>query len=144
MPSGYTYFRRIRGAVLTDGSANIIGFRQKYNEFRFNAYIQNVADTNTATSRTLAVVSVPPYFLGKFIFSMYYPDSRYNLFQEVSDIDAAPSSSNFDLATNSSGSTNSLEGIRQVNASSQIAYRTSGAGTDTYINTIGFIDNAEL
>ena len=29
MPAGYTYKRRIRGAVLTDGSANILGFEQK-------------------------------------------------------------------------------------------------------------------
>ena len=42
IPSGYTYFRRLRGSVLTNVSANILGFVQKDNYFWYNDAIQDV------------------------------------------------------------------------------------------------------
>ena len=39
MPSGYDYKRRIRGAILTDGTADIIGFFQKDDYFWYKAIL---------------------------------------------------------------------------------------------------------
>ena len=51
LPSGYSYSRRIRGAVLTDGSANILGFTQKDDIFRFNTRIYDLITTTLGTTR---------------------------------------------------------------------------------------------
>ena len=61
MPSGYTKFRAV-GAVLTDGSANIIQFIQDGDLFEFLAPIHDVDQTNgittTAGSHALSVPSL--------------------------------------------------------------------------------------
>lgn len=56
IPAGYTAYRRI-GSVLTNGSANIIGFSQFGDEFLWNTPVldYNSTQTTTAALRTLTV-----------------------------------------------------------------------------------------
>jgi hypothetical protein len=64
MPSGYTYKRRVRGAVRTNGSANIRAFTQRSDFF----HMALTADfEGTATNGgTLVTTTVPPSMLGSF------------------------------------------------------------------------------
>lgn len=54
--AGYTKYRRI-GSVLTDGSANILGFKQKGDQFWFDAKIQNT--TTLPAGLTNETISTP-------------------------------------------------------------------------------------
>jgi len=56
-PSGYTYYRRI-GAVLTNGSQNIVKFRQQNkNEFIWDILVQNCATNHPGMSAVLQAVT---------------------------------------------------------------------------------------
>ena len=66
LPAGYTYKRRIRGAILTDGSANILGFIQKDDLFKYKQPITDVTDGSTGTSTKTVTISVQQNFLGIF------------------------------------------------------------------------------
>jgi hypothetical protein len=59
IPSGYAAYRRI-GSVLTDGSANIIGFVQKGDEFRWKTCIQEFSDNNPGVSAVTKTLSRTP------------------------------------------------------------------------------------
>lgn len=56
-PAGYTKFRRV-GSLLTDGSANFIGFIHRGDDFIWKTPILDIADTGVASATTEAL-SIP-------------------------------------------------------------------------------------
>ena len=143
MPSGWTAKRRIRGAVLTDGSANILGFRQKDNDFRFNLMYLEVNDTATGTTRnTLALSYVPSNFIGIFATRLISADPCYAIIQETSETDTAPSDTYSDILASATCTYGQIEYTRLTDSSAQIAYRTSASRRLT-IWTKGFYDSAQ-
>lgn len=143
MPSGWTAKRRIRGAVLTDGSANILGFRQKNENFRFDVLIQEINGAIGATTQQTLAISCPPGFRADIIFTVYLNASGYFVIQESTDIDAAPSVSNFNLSVNSAAAQGNGREDVLTNSSSQIFYRTTNSAMTLTLLTRSFIDNAQ-
>ena len=145
MPAGYTYFRRIRGAVLTDGSANILGFTQKDNTFYFNAVILDQDLSNPISiTRALITVSVPPDMLGNFAMYMWEGDESYIWVNSVIYTDMAADVDNFDLTASTTATKTIINYNIIVDASSQIAYRSSLANVSVFkIKTKGFEDPAQ-
>ena len=141
IPSGYTYFRRDRGAVLTDGSANILGFYQKDNYFWFNEKIVDVNDTSPGTSRNLATMSTPLNMVGMFAPYVREGGIVHIIVGNPDETDIAPSLTNCDLTTYNNYNVTHKNIL--VNSSSQIYYRSNNAAlVEFYIYTLGFIDNA--
>jgi hypothetical protein len=145
IPAGYTYFRRLRGALLTDGSANILGFRQKNDDFRFNSYINNANDVVVTTSQTALSVSIPPEFIGVFVASLEDATvTNYILLTESTDTDRQPTSLDYDLSIISSVSRReTIIMNRLVDSSSQLFHRANtGSSARLRVQSVGFIDNA--
>jgi hypothetical protein len=142
LPSGYTKKRRIRGAVLTDGSANIIPFHQNENFFFYNDRIVDLNTTTMGTTRQLLTVSVPPGWVGIFHYLIVEGDTTYIWFDSVNKTDAAASASNSDVRA---PSTNGFDKFIAVDSSSQIAYRSDRSAVSvSVLATHGFIDKAEV
>ena len=56
IPAGYTAFRRL-GSVLTNGSANIIGFSQNGDEFLWDVPVSDYSANNPGTSAVLRALT---------------------------------------------------------------------------------------
>jgi len=148
MPSGYTYFRRLRGALLTDASADILGFFQKNEQFYFVTRINDVSDDAPGTSRNLAVISVPPDFIGKVGMVLYNTPSDHHFYAFGSPYEADSILSSRTCDGRSYGDSRTVDVYKEflVDSSSQAFYKsTDGSLSATMrLNTFGFVDNAEL
>ena len=103
IPAGYTEYRRI-GAVLTDGSANIIAFVNNGSKFRWLVPVQDKLQTNPGTSAVTTGLTVPTGIV-------VYPDITWeasdttpagttkHLATALSQTDSTPTSSIFHLIT---------------------------------------------
>jgi len=140
-------FRRI-GAVLTDGSSNILNFIQDGDEFIFKAQITNVSNTSLGTSRVLQTVSAPLGVETRAILGIIAKVVGSNAqiqftvtHPNVTDAAATQDNAN-NAGENSSGANGTWAAgthIVRTNTSSQVAFRQSFNGTD-YINTNGYYD----
>jgi hypothetical protein len=147
MPSGYTYKRRIRGAVLTNGSANILGFFQKDNYFWWKTLTQDAALNNPGTSRVLTAVSSPPEMISMLTAVVAQIDANRNYVDFVSPdcADNAPLGYMFD-SYSSLSNRQEMQLLIKTDSSSRIATRCSLSNASTYVSlhVYGFIDGAEL
>ena len=147
MPTGYTYFRRIRGAVLTDSSSNIIAFFQKDNEFMFKAGIEDITDTAPTGARTLATVSVPAEMIGIFTAFTYHIALSSTWFRSTSFTDVTPGGGGGtvqDVLTRSSAQSTINRVTILTDSFSQVAYRCTVNFLSTLkLITEGFIDPAK-
>lgn len=140
LPTGYSYYRRI-GYFMTDGSANITPFIQKWNRFEI-APLNMVTVTNPGTSAVLAAVFCPPSEIALLGIAQWQASSTtiYTLVTSPFVADTVPVRGNNDLDSYANVSTTNIERI--VNTSSQVRYRlsASNAATHFYINSYGWID----
>lgn len=145
VPSGYTHFRKLRGAFLTDASSNILGFTQTGNLFLFNTKILEFSSSTLPTTRTAQALSVPPNFLALLNVRISSNGTGFIVVSNYNDADIAPSQTYCDLIYTPGGTEPSLELIRRTNSSSQIYWRSSNSSTSVggYITTIGFFDDGE-
>lgn len=132
-----THYRRI-GSVLTDGSANIIAFTQKGDEFRF-VPVSDVANTSPGTSAVTATLTVPTNVsvLANVSVSVQAGSSSSNpvyvLLTNPDVTDTAPSVTLFTITANvAAGSGLTSGGMANVptNTSAQIRYRSSTTDTN--------------
>ena len=143
-PAGYTYYRRI-GAVLTNGSANIIKFRQQNGkEFIWDVVVANASTQNPGTNAVLQAVTVPPNFISITNFGLLTVDvaARLGVLTSPIDTDSTPTASLFDIYTNAVFvAVFCIKNIK-TDSSSRVRYRinASSANAYVYINTIGWID----
>jgi hypothetical protein len=143
IPSGYSAYRRLRGAFLTDGSANILGFYQHGDYFLFKTVIKDVDDTTPGTSKTLVTMSVPPDMIGLFTVFVRHTSAVNMRFGNPSEVDAAASSDNQDMSVDSSR--DNIHKDILTNSSSQIFHRFDvGTVAAFKMFTKGFFDPAEL
>jgi len=145
MPSGYTYKRRIRGAVLTDVSANIIGFTQYGDNFIFNERITDLSDTTPVTSKTDINVSTPDSLTVIGLFNIVMRDSSesYINLYGLNQTDRAASTDNGDFSIDPSGQ--AAVDCQRIAENGVVSYKSSNGNMDAFkILTRGFIDNAEL
>ena len=140
-------FRRI-GAVLTDGSSNILNFIQDGDEFIFKAQIVNINATAIGTSRVTQAVSTPLGVQTRAILGLVGQVASSNSGVRVTlthpDVtDATPTNQNANNAgENSSNNNGTFAGgthIVLTNTSSQIAIRQDFDSTVS-MNTNGYYD----
>ena len=149
MPTDYDY-KRLIGAVLTDGSANIIGFTQVGDYFRYTGdVVQDVSD-NTITSLTYetGTLSVPPSSLAHIYAGLgnattTNADARVFIrTKDAADDTAVDNEAFFRVGGDAGTDVLYASGIGDVlvNSSSQIEYTAfEGSGIVTVtIKTFGF------
>ena len=143
--SGYTFVRRI-GSVLTDGSANIIGFQQVGDHFFWDDPPLDINGSSIGTSQTLGTLSVPSgvNVLAHFTYSTTKASSGAIMYarnpatdDETPAIVTAPIAG---IVGSVPGTTYSNETKVLTNASSQVAFTAGAASTDLYVSTLGWED----
>ena len=140
-------FRRI-GAVLTDGSSNILNFIQDGDEFIFKAQIVNINASAIGTSRVTQAVSAPLGVQTRAILGLVGQVANNNnsvrfTLTHPDVTDATPATGNSNNAGENSSDNNgtfaSGTHIVLTNTSSQIAIRQDFNST-TSMNTNGYYD----
>ena len=144
--AGLTKYRRL-GSVLTDGSANIIGFTQVGNEFLWDNPPADIsgAQPASALTRTLSVV------IGVKVHAIVNAGMTHGatapIFLYLSSLDAddeAPSETSAPLATVTIVTATDYEPTGphyiRTNVSGQIRSRASSADCTLIIATLGWID----
>lgn len=145
MPTSYDFKRRI-GAVLTDGAANIISFKQTGDWVQWGTAIQDVADASGNTnSRTLRTLSIPSGFKIKTKIRAYVPNATatLTLFQDPDETDAAPNIAMTPPGAQIRNLTSYQPVIEleiRTNTSSQIATRCDMASKPLDLITVGYWD----
>ncbi len=144
--AGYDIYRRI-GSVLTDGSANIIGFTQDGDRFRWKVAVQNLGEATVANSNAVTIAVTTPTGIVAWADLIYRlkndgGNAVYTLITALDETDTAPSSSLHDLALTTTGqNADSLSIFLKTDASSQIRYRVSfTVNTRVSLTTKGWID----
>lgn len=141
-----TAYRRI-GSVLTDGSANIIGFYQFGNRFRFKALKNNVsASAASAVSRGTITLSVPLGIrvdaeVGIIFTCPGSSDYGFLVTDLVNEADTAVSITNATAYIGGNGAYQQGMTVScMTNTSSQIGIRANLGGGTVNISTRGWID----
>lgn len=144
MPSGYTYKRRVRGAILTNGSADILGFQQYEDTFIFNTRQADFGNNSPGTSKANATMSVPPILCeGIFNAFMYNGAVFYANYFGYNETDRVPSLTDCDQQCEA-GNQDNME-FRRLCYNSVLGYRASTSPvTDWNIWTLGFIDKGAI
>lgn len=136
MPAGYTYKRRL-GSVLTNGSANIIAFKQDGDYFYWATFAEDMATTPTAA--TVAVtISVPLGIVVEAIVIAWYQETTTARYFYLRNFDEVTLESVCYITV--PGLFYGGEAVVKTNASSQIKYVASHASGTAAIRTNGWID----
>lgn len=147
IPTGYTAYRRI-GSVLTDGSANILGFRVNSGMIWFKAPTQDV-NTSIGTTPTSFVIKTPlglrvPAILA-FAGDQGVSGNLYAWVYSPDDSDpSTPSTTNHNYGTAGDTGVTTNQMLVQTNSSSQIRVVYSTAARPLYITTLGWIDDRSV
>ena len=139
LPTGYTLYRRI-GWVRTDGSGNILSFRQYQQYFEHDTPITNRALANLPnTTRNLLTVTCPPNTLGTLNLMSGSTALNYGYWVRATSAtdEAASTNERFDH-----GGIHRVTKPKQVpvDANSQVAYRGNNTGLQVGVASIGWTD----
>lgn len=151
IPSGYTLFRRL-GSVLTDGSANILAFRQAGDYFFWDVPIEEFAENIAVTTRvekTLARIPIDlkiNAILRFTIIDATHAATWRLLITDPDQTDTAPTASihTVYMENNAGGETvQAVQGTWLTDTSAKIAYRSSTTTADQSIRCMndGWIDS---
>lgn len=139
MPTDYVNKRRI-GAIKTDGSTNIIAFKQKGDAFYWGTPIQDVYLSGTLpTSATLYNMSVPPSCEGLFYLEAYSGSGAGAITHYL----YSPVTSALRAGVSYDGSISwrvAFDRKILCNSSSQVYYYGSASSGYAIIYTIGYSD----
>jgi hypothetical protein len=144
IPTGYTDYRRI-GSVLTDGSANIIGFKQIGDEFFWDDPPMDATDLDVDAAQEAVILTVPPGVNVKAFFNLTNETTGQSLYiplhQGVNN-EAPSQQAAAPLATyNQSNNANSTYTVwAWTDTSKQINIRASAANAVVNIATLGWLD----
>jgi len=143
---GYTLFRRIASHI-TDASANIIGFTQISDEFRWDEMPRETSVANPGTSAVSVTVDTPIGVTVDADMMFSINDSTtaattFGLLTSTSQTDTAPSSSLYDVAIQNGSDAYSVVSKRILEANSTIRFRISNsdAGVIVRLFTVGYTD----
>lgn len=139
-------YRRI-GSVLTDGSANIIGFLQVGNRILWDVPVQDITTTNPGTNAATATLTVPTglQVFADMAFSLEDNSPSADTFVLITSLDqadTAAASTNFTIYIDSGQETAFAVKNVITNISAQIRYRLSASTADHHvkIHTDGWTD----
>lgn len=142
--TGYTLYRRI-GWVRTDGSANIIEFRQDGDTVFWGAPFEAAA-WSLSTSAANLVVGAPPETTAMLSFELQATagNSVYTVVRHPDATDVAASATSYTFMLRAPGATDSRASFRvecPTDGSSQVEVRSSGtAGSAPSVMSLGWID----
>ena len=141
--AGHTIYRRI-GAVLTDGSANILAFSQLGDEFLWDNPPLDHNGSATGTNAVTIALATPLGIKTHAIFNVYgFDGTAYNIyFSSLYISDEVPSSTAAPLGGLSAIGNDAVGGRVKVrtNTSSQIRYRCSQNVDNLRVSWLGYID----
>ena len=141
--AGHTIYRRI-GAVLTDGSANILAFSQLGDEFLWDNPPLDHNGSATGTNAVTIALATPLGIKTHAIFNVYgFDGTAYNIyFSSLYISDEVPSSTAAPLGGLSAIGNDAVGGRFKVrtNTSSQIRYRCSQNVDNLRVSCLGYID----
>jgi hypothetical protein len=142
--AGHTKYRRL-GSVLTDGTANILGFSQFGDEFLWDDPPLDINITNLGTSVALQTLSVPPDVqVHALITAMANTAEAYAIYLSCPDQnDEAPSGSLGTAPLFTVGGTANVAANLEIrtNTAKQINARSTNINTDMDIVTRGYKDS---
>lgn len=143
IPAGYTKYRRIH-SLLTNSSANFIGFYQHGDLISYDVPVRDVATSSPGTSANTPTVTVPSLsaaasVLGVFDLELVYSGTGELYASPTTIPDTATSSANRMCQVTTNGQ------LAQVMANiptiaSQIRYRASAGTSTVNIRTYGYTD----
>jgi hypothetical protein len=147
IPTGYTAYRRI-GSVITDGSANILAFKQIGDRFYHKTAIRDVATTGTlpGSSPTKITLTVPT---GLETVAMLYTHMRSSnerrlwIYAHDYEPNYSPTIAYNTIGTNG-GATQASTYLEVIaDSAAQITHQSDGnTGVDSYeLSTRGWIDD---
>lgn len=139
-PAGTTAYRRI-GSFLTNGSAQILDFKQVGDEFIWRAGIADISTTLLGTTPALFVISVPPGIQVLARCRVLYSNSATGAALTVYSPEetTTPTLGNFN--TSSAGNDARGEVLVRTNTLQHIEAVSTQAANNTFIaNTIGYFD----
>jgi hypothetical protein len=139
-------YRRI-GSVLTNGSANIIGFTQDGDEFLWNIQVEDVDTSNPGTSAVTPTLSTPLGVKVRAICTFLFEDLTptgvtYFLVTSPDQTDSTPTVSIHDVETDTTFKRAQFSKTVRTNTSSQIRYRSEESAGDVSVDiqTSGWLD----
>jgi len=144
--------KRLVGAILTDGSSNIIAFLQVKNTFFYRALIVDAALVSTPTARTNYALTTPSGRKTEAILNCAWRSSatvgggRAIIISDPDGVDQAPV---FNSLFTFSGAKDSPSEIMDISAqirvmtdtSSQIAVRATTTTDQLHVTTVGWVDH---
>lgn len=136
MPANYTNKRRI-GAILTDGSSNIIGYTQTGDEFRWNDIpALNYSASLAGLTDQLVTMTMPPGFRMRVWGNLSTSGGTIAYVRDPSQSGQNPSATATPL-----GTVNNTIGIWSAvsDTSGRVTLRQNNTAT-TYVSTIGWED----
>lgn len=142
-PAGTTAFRRV-GSFETNGSAQIIAFKQDGDLFEWATPTVDYSTSDPGTSAVTVTLNVP---LGVLVTAIenVVGGNFYTYLSDLATNDLAPSNTAAPLAVNGSAGGGTIATQVQVhtNVASQIRLRisSSGGGQTPYLATTGWIDH---
>jgi hypothetical protein len=145
LPTNYDQQRRI-GAVLTDGSANILGFSQVGDEFLWDAPMQDVDSANPGTAAVLSTLSVPTgiQVYANLVFTLFdlTPVASTNGIMTSPDQTDTDPNTIPEIFITADGEQAFLARLARTNTSGQVRFRISNsdAGVTVRIVTHGWTD----
>lgn len=149
LPSGYTKKKYV-GCVLTNGSANIVGFRQIGNLFRYTSLVVDLYAQTPSTTGALATITVPPIDNIVADLTLTLRETSHNLkimllVTNPNETNDAPSDTGkYHLALNTYSGDRYQATSRLVSTSSlgQVRYRVNTSDSNTYLGlmTNGYFD----
>lgn len=140
LPSGFVNKRRI-ASLITNASANIVGFEQRGRTFTFKAAQNDVNyPTNSPTTRTLLNLSVPAGIPVKSKVAVFSTQAvGYGYIASTSFADVAPDANNSNFEGNGGGGERFSDELDVLTTNGQVAVRFSLVSSYG-INTLGYTD----
>jgi hypothetical protein len=145
LPTNYDEKRRI-GAVLTDGSANIIKFKQVGDNYYWDVPVRDYFSSSPGTSAITTTLTVPTGLkvIAQFNWQFANQGDAYGLITSLDETDTTPSATVADLWANTSASLSTPSSVfeRETDTSAQIRHRYSDGTLSkaARISTKGWID----
>lgn len=141
--STYTDYRRI-GSVLTDGSSNIIAYKQYEDRFVWDVTIQDISNSNFGSTVQVMALSVPPDIQVWADITMVFRESTSNTRRQglygtgdanLSGVTPASSLADFDKK-NADQIAPNLGLLLKTDTSSQVQFKASSGSTDAFVKVI--------
>lgn len=144
LPSGYTKKKYV-GCVLTNGSANIVGFRQVGNRFYYSSQFFDIPSGTAPTTPTNKTLTAPPNTLAMTITHYRHGivNTIYFLLVPTFFANKTASSSNYTFYVDRPGGheqSNDWSWDILVDSNSQVSIDQSASNGIIDLRTLGFID----